>query len=409
MREVKRRFGEGILQEVSSEVMQSSFAEAVRSEAVLPAGVPQIEDVRVEAGKDLEFTAVFEVFPEINLGDFSGISVERPISSVTDDDISTMIETLREQRTEFVEVDRACKEGDKVNVDFNGFVDDEEFEGGKSEGSDIVLGSGSMIPGFEDGIIGASKDEEKDVDVSFPEEYHSKDLAGKAAVFKIKINAISEPVVPELDDEFFENFGVAEGGVEAFRTEVATNMQKELEAAIKNKVKNQVMDGLFANNEIDLPRALVDQEIDRMRHEAIHQFGGHNEIDPSMLPAEMFTVQAKKRVSLGLLVNAIVEQYEVKPDDARVKETIESMASSYEDPEQIISYYYGNEEQLSKIQNLVLEDQVIDTILAAAAVTDIQQEYEEAIKPAEQAESKDSAGDTPDDEPVSDAPKDAED
>jgi len=163
MREVKRRFGDGIRQEVSSEVMQSSFAEAVRSEAVSPAGMPQIEDISMEAGKDLEFTAVFEVFPVVLLNDFSEINVDRAVASVTAEDVDKMIETLQEQRTEFNEVDRACVDGDRVNVDFEGFVDGEAFDGGKAEGKDIILGSGSMIPGFEDAIISASKDEETSV------------------------------------------------------------------------------------------------------------------------------------------------------------------------------------------------------------------------------------------------------
>ena len=385
MREVKRRFGDGIRQEVSSEVMQSSFAEAVQSESVSPAGMPQIEDISMEAGKDLEFTAVFEVFPEISLSDFSGITVNRPVSSVTSEDVEKMIETLIEQRTQFNEVDRVCADGDRVNVDFEGFVDGEPFEGGKSEGSDVILGSGSMIPGFEEAIVGAAKDEAKEVNVTFPEEYHSKDLAGKNALFKVKINSVSEAVKPELDDDFFVNFGVTEGGVDAFRAEVTSNMEKELEAATKNKIKNQVMDGLLATNAIELPKALIDQEIDRQRHEAIQQFGGHDKIEPSLLPAEMFTAQAEKRVTLGLLVNAIVEQYKVKADDDRVKQMIEGMASSYEDPEQVVNFYYSNEQQLSQVQNLVLEEQVVETILAKAVVKDVEQGYEEAIKPAPQA------------------------
>ncbi len=381
MREVKRRFGDGIRQEVSSEIMQMSFAEAIQQEAVSPAGLPQIEDVSMEAGKDLEFTAVFEVFPEISIGDFSQITVERPVSLVTEADIDQMTENLRSQRAQFNEVERPCEDGDRVNVDFEGFVDGEAFDGGKAEGSDIVLGSGSMIPGFEDGIIGGSQDEEKELSVTFPEDYQSEELAGKDAVFKVKINSVSESEKPELNDEFFGEFGVTEGGVEAFREEIKSNMDKELEAAVKNKVKNQVMDGLIATNEIEIPKALIDQQVDRLRHDAVHQFGGHDKIDPSLLPAEMFVAQAERQVSLGLLVNAIVETHEIKPDDERVRTMIESMASSYEEPEQIVNYYYSNEEQLSQVQNLVLEDQIVEKILEEAVVEDVELEYEEAIKP----------------------------
>ncbi|MFN3238255.1 MAG: trigger factor [Pseudomonadales bacterium] len=383
LREVKRRFGDGIRQEVGSEMMQTSFAEAVQQEEVSPAGMPQIEDVKLEAGADLEFTAVFEVFPEIELAGFDGIEIERPTAKVTPEDVETMIENLRTQRAEFVEVDRACQDGDQVNIDFAGTLDGEAFEGGTAEGSDVVLGSGSMIPGFEEGIVGMKAGDKKDVPVTFPEEYQAEDLAGKDAVFAITVNKVSESHKPELDDDFFKLFGVEEGGMEAFRNEVSANMEKELGNAIKTKVKNQALDGLEKVNAISLPKALIDQEIDRLKQEAVQQFGGGQaNIDASMLPSEMFTAQAEKRVTLGLLVNAIVEQHELKVDDDRVKTMIHDMASSYEEPEQVINFYYNNQQQLSQIQNLVLEDQVIDLIVEGAKVSDVEQSYEEAIKPA---------------------------
>ncbi|MFT5209132.1 MAG: trigger factor [Flavobacterium sp.] len=392
MKEVKRRYEVGIRQEVSSDVMQSSFAEALQQESVSPAGAPQIEDVsNLEAGKNLEFTAIFEVFPEVTLSDFSSILIERPVSTVEESDIDKMVETLRTQRSEFKEVDRACKDEDKVNLDFDGYLDGESFDGGKAEGSDIVLGSGSMIPGFEDGIVGAKAGEEKEIKVTFPEGYQAAELAGKEATFKIKVNTVLESELPELNDAFYTNFGVQEGGLEAFRLEVKSNMEKELAAAVKNKVKNQAMDGLLVSNKIDVPKALLDQEINRLRHEAVQQFGGHDKIDPSMLPAEMFTAQAGKRVSLGLLVNAIVEQHELKVDDDKVKEMIETMASSYEEPEQVMNYYYGNEEQLNQIQNLVLEDMVIDTILENSKVSDLKLAYDDAIKATEPAALEDAS------------------
>lgn len=248
LKEVKRRFGAGIRQEVSSEVIQSTYGQALQQEDINPAGMPKIEDVKIEEGQDLEYTAVFEVFPEVEVAGFDGIEVEKLSSQVEDDDLDKMIQTLREQRTEFSDVERAAVDGDKLNIDFEGFVDDEAFEGGKAESADIVLGSGQMIPGFEEGLIGLSGGDEKDLEVTFPEDYQADNLAGKAAVFKIKVNSVSEPVLPELDDEFFTLFDVKEGGLEAFREEVKSNMQRELDASIKAKVKNQVMDGLDATN-----------------------------------------------------------------------------------------------------------------------------------------------------------------
>lgn len=385
MREVRRRFGEGIRQEASSELMQSSFAEAVQEQKISPAGTPEIQDVKMEAGKDLEFTAVFEVFPEVTLSGFEGIEVERPVAEVQEADIDKMIETLREQRLTYVEVERASQDDDQVKIDFKGFIDGEAFEGGEANDAEIVIGSGRMIPGFEEGLKGLSAGDEKDLEIKFPDEYGAAELAGKDAVFKVTMKAVSEPQKPALDEEFFEAFGVKEGGVEAFREEVKSNMEKELAAVIKNKVRDQVMDGLLETNKIDMPQALVSQEIDRLRHDAIHQLGGHDQIDPSLLPSEMFEEQAKRRVGLGLIVNAIVEQNDMKVDDDRVRTMIEDMSSSYEDPEQVIKYYYSNEQQLGQIQNVVLEEQVVDKVLEGAKVTDVPQSYDDAIKPAEKA------------------------
>ena len=403
MKEVNRRFGAGIRQEVSSEMMESSYREAIIKEEVSPAGSPQIEDIKIEQGQDLEFTAVFEVFPEIALADFSGIEVAKPEADVTEADIEKMIETLREQRKVFEAVDRAAQNDDKLNIDFEGFIDGEAFEGGKAEGSDLVIGSGSMIPGFEDGLIGAKAGEDTELNVTFPEDYQSSDLAGKDALFKVKVNSVLEAKLPELDESLFEQFGVTEGGLDAFKTEVTANMEKELKAAIATKVKNQVLDGLAETNDVLVPQALIDSEIDRMRREAVQQFGGQQQIDPSILPAEMFQDQASKRVVLGLLVNAIVEEKSLSADADLVKEKITEMASSYEEPEQVINYYYSNEEQLNQIQNLVLEEQVIDTVIAEAVVTTESMGYEEAIKPVQPPEVEAEADESESDEAEQDA------
>lgn len=397
VREIKRRFGDGIRQEVSTEVIQSTYGEALQQQSINPAGMPSIEEVKMEEGKDLEYTAVFEVFPEVEVAGFEEIEVERLSSEVTEADIDKMIETLREQRVEYVETDRAGQEKDKVNLDFEGFIDDEAFEGGKAEGADIVLGSGQMIPGFEDGLMGLKAGDEKDLEVTFPEQYQAENLAGKTAVFKIKVNSVSEPTLPELNDEFFKIFDVTEGGIEAFRTEVKANMQRELDAAVKAKVKEQVMDGLARTNQFDLPAALIEQEVNRMRQEAIQRFGGNtSNIDPSMLPAEMFSDQAEKRVKLGLLVSSIIDKNEIKPDDDKVKATIDDMASSYEDPEQVVNFYYSNEQQLSQIQGMVLEDQVVDLVLATARVTDKTVPYDEAVNrdPATADEAEEADGES---------------
>ena len=380
LREVKRRFGAGIRQEVSSEMIQSTYGEALQKEDITPAGMPKIEEVNIEEGKDLEYTAVFEVFPEIEVSGLESIEVERLSSSIEEADLEKMIDTLREQRLVYAETDRAAAEKDQVNLDFEGFLEDEPFEGGKAEGTDLVLGSGSMIPGFEDGLTGLKADEEKDLKLTFPENYQAENLAGQEVLFKIKVNKVSEPELPELNDEFFEQFDVKEGGAEAFRKEVTNNMKRELDSAIKAKVKDQVMDGLSDNNEVDLPQSLIDQEVNRMRQEAVQQFGGGAQFDPSMLPAEMFSEQAQKRVKIGLIVSAIVDKNSLEADAEKVRETIEEMASTYQEPEEVINYYYSNEQQLSQIQNMVLEAQIVDFVLESAKVTDKTVSYDEAVK-----------------------------
>jgi trigger factor len=391
LREVKRRFGEGIRQEVSSEVIQSTYGEALQKEEITPAGMPKIEEVKIEEGQDLEYTAVFEVFPEIEVSGLESIEVERLSSSIEDADLDKMIDTLREQRLAYAETDRAAAEKDQVNLDFDGYLGDEPFEGGKAEGTDLVLGSGSMIPGFEDGLVGLKAGEEKDLKVTFPENYQAENLAGQEVLFKIKVNKVSEPELPELNDEFFEQFDVKEGGMEAFREEVTNNMKRELDSAIKAKIKDQVMDGLSANNEVDLPQSLIEQEVNRMRQEAVQQFGGGAQLDPSMLPAEMFSEQAQKRVKLGLIVSAIVDKNSLEANAEKVRETIEEMASTYQEPEQVINYYYSNEQQLSQIQNMVLEEQIVDFVLESAQVTDKTVSYDDAVKreaelPAEESD-----------------------
>ena len=395
VKEIRRRFGDGIRQEVGGELVQSAYGEAIQEQQLTPAGMPQIEDLELESGKDLAFTAIFEIFPEITLSDYSTVSIAKPVCDITEPDIDKMVENLREQRKSYNEVDRACVADDQLNIDFDGSVDDAAFAGGSGEGHTLVVGAGTMLKDFEDALIGASAGAALNADVTFPEDYQNTELAGKAAVFKIKVNSVSEQSLPKLDGAFFEQFGVTDGDMDAFRTEVKSNMERELAASIKNRIKSQVMDGLSEINSIEVPKALVTTEIDRMRQEMMQQFGGGQQFDPSILPADMFESRAEKRVALGLLVNELVSADEIEVDDDRVRSTIEEMASSYEEPEQLVNWYYQNDAQLEQIRNMVLEDQVVDTLLAKASVTDEAMEYEEAIKPPPQP-----AIDEPADEPV---------
>ncbi len=383
IREVRRRFGPGILQEVSSEIMQQSFAAAVDQQSLRPAGMPEIKDVVMELDKDLTFSALIEIFPEIKLGAFGDIKVTKPVADVSPDDLELMIEKLRDQRKSFVVVDRAAALDDQVTIDFAGTVDGEAFDGGQGDDNKLILGSNTMIPGFEDGIVGLTAGKEQDITVTFPDDYQAEDLAGKQAVFAVKVHEVAESTLPELNEDFFKEFGVEDGGMAAFRVEVQNNMEKELKAAVENRVKTQVMDGLILVTPVDSPKALVNDECQRMRQEMVQQFGGGQQFDVNMLPLELFTDQAERRVKLGLIVNAIVEQNNVVSDEARVRTKIEEIASSYEQPEQLINYYYSNEQQLSQVQSLVLEEQIVSLILDSADIEETRVSYEEALKPAE--------------------------
>lgn len=384
---VKQRFGAGVRQEVLGEVMSRSFYEAVQQEGVNPAGQPSIEPKEMGEGKDIEFVATFEVYPEIELADVSNISVSKPVADVTDKDIATMIETLQKQQGTYKNVRRKAVKENRLNIDFVGTKDGEAFEGGTAEGQELILGSNSMIPGFEDGLIGAKKGEEYVLDLTFPEDYQSEELQGAAVQFTVKVNQVAALELPELDDEFFSKYGVEEGGEEKFREEVRNNMERELKNATKNKVKTQVMDALLDANSVDVPQSLVASEIEALRGQMMQQFGGAAEnMDlKSILPDDMFTEQAERRVSLGLVVGELVKKEELKVDADAVKAMVEEMASTYQDPEEVVNYYYSNRELLAGVESAVLEDQVVDHILEKAKVEDVKSDYEEVIKPAAQA------------------------
>ncbi|VXC04231.1 peptidyl-prolyl cis/trans isomerase (trigger factor) [Pseudomonas sp. 8AS] len=378
---IRQRYEDSARQEALGDLIQATFYEAIVEQKLNPAGAPAVEPKSFEKGKDLEYVAIFEVIPEIQVAGLEGIAVERLQAEVGDADVDNMLEILRKQNTRFEAAERAAENGDQLNIDFVGKVDGEVFAGGSAKGTQLVLGSGRMIPGFEDALVGVKAGEERVITPTFPADYQNLELAGKTAEFSVTVNSVSAPQLPELNDEFFAQFGVKEGGIDGFRAEVRKNMERELRQAIKSKVKNQVMEGLLAANPVEVPKALIGNEVNRLRVQAVQQFGGN--IKPDQLPAELFEEQAKRRVSLGLLVAEVVKQFELKPDDARVREVIEEMASAYQEPEQVLAWYYKNDQQLNEVRSVVLEEQVVDTVLQKAKVTDKAVSYEEAVKPAE--------------------------
>lgn len=383
---VKSRFGEGVRQEIVGEMMSQSYYDAISEKDLKPAGQPRIEATTVEEGKDLEFTAVFEVYPDIELPDFSKVKVDRLQASVNDEDIDKMIDTLREQRKSWTEVDRAAQDKDMVNIDYVGRKDGEEFPGGKAEGSNLVLGSERMIPGFEEGLIGKKAGDTVTLPLTFPEDYQNEELAGQEVEFDITLNTVSEQTLPEVDEEFYASFGVEEGGEEAFREEVSSNMMREMKTASRSKLKSRITDALLELTETTVPASLVQSEIGQLRQQAMQQMGGGQNIDPKMLPDELFRERAERRVKLGLLLGEVIQQQEMKADAEKVREAVEEIASTYESPDEVVKWYYSNEEQLTAVESSVLEDQVFDYIIDKAEVTDKDVSYEEVIKPDARAE-----------------------
>ena len=379
---IQKRYGASVRQEIAGDVMQRNFVEAIIAEKINPAGRPQFVAKSNEDGKDLEFEATFEVYPEIELKNIDKIKVERPAVEVTEQDLDEMFVTLQKQHQTWKENKRKTKKGDKVTINFLGRVDGEEFEGGKAEGFELELGSERMIPGFEKEIIGMKVEEEKTIKVTFPEDYHAENLKGKEAEFDITVTKTEGATLPKVDDEFAKLFGVEEGGVEALREEVRKNMTRELNQAVKAKVKEQVIEGLLEANEVDLPSALVAQEIDVLRQQAMQRFAG--QMDPKNmpeLPADMFEEQAKRRVKVGLLLGEVIKQNKLKVDEAKVTELIETAASAYEDPAEVIEYYKSNKEMHQQMQNVALEEQAVDVLVAAAKVKDKKSSFQEVMNP----------------------------
>src|SRR6056297_489116 len=383
MKVMRQRFGAGVRQEVLGEVMSQSFQEAVAQEQLRPAGQPSIEARNIDPGKDLEYVATFEVFPEVELVELENFSVERLVAEVSDSDVDEIIEVFRRQQGSWQEAARAAEEGDKVNIDYVGTRDGEPFDGGSAEGSDLELGSGRMIAGFEDGIVGMEVGSEKVLSLRFPDDYHDEALKGADVEFKVEVNSIQEMVPAPLDEELFAKYGVEEGGEAQFRAEVADNMARELKNATQAKVKQQVMDALLSAHEgVDVPRALVQQEISALRNQMFQQFGGaaNQDLDlDSLLPDDMFRENAERRVKLGLVMAEVISRQAIKADAERVRSAIEEMASTYQNPQEVIDYYYSNQQQLAAVESKVLEDQVVDSLLEKASITEKPCSYQEAI------------------------------
>jgi trigger factor len=378
LRVVRQMYGKQVREEVLGDLIQASFVETVQKEQLRPAGGPQVERQQDAPGQAFEYSATFEIYPEVELAPLEELEVTRVSATITDADVDRVVENMRRQRTQWEGAERPAAEGDRVDLGFEGRIDGEPFPGGSAADFQLVLGSGQMIPGFESGLIGASAGDRPTLDLTFPTDYPSPELAGKAAQFAVEVKGVSRPVLPELDETFFISFGIAEGGRESFFDAVKQNMARELEQATRGRVKSELFDRLLAANPVSVPRSLVEQEIDGMIEQMQQRTGIKAK---SGLPRELFTDQAERRVALGLLVGELVKASELQPDPARVRQAIETHASGYENPDEVVKWFYGNREQLSSVEMVVLEDQVVDWALERAKVIDEELSFEEMMQP----------------------------
>ena len=382
MNVVKQRYGSQVRQEVLQDVIQSSFYQAITQEKLNPAGMPSFEPKQSTPGEGLEYTATFEVYPEISLADFSGVTIEKPAVDITDADIDKMLETIRKQHITWQVVERAAQQDDKVTVDFKGTVAGELFDGGSGTDMEVEIGKGRLIAGFEDGLVGLKTGDEKTLDLTFPDPYQNKDLAGKPVQFAVTVKSVKEPVLPELTDEFAAKMGIEGGTLDRLREEVRDNMARELATKIENEVKKNVMDQLLELHNIDIPASLVRQEalgLAQQMASNMQQQGMSTE--QTQLSPDLFEAEASRRVSLGLVMAEIVKQQDIKADEDKVRERIEKIAEPYEQKDQVIQWYYGDKRRKAEIESLVIEEKIVDWVLGQVTVKDKSMTFNEIMYP----------------------------
>lgn len=380
---VAKRFGSKVRKEVIGEVVQSSFYEALAREKLRPASQPAIDPMDDETGNGLVYTATFEIYPEVKLSSVEDLDIEKPVCTVTGEDVDKMIEIIRKQQQTYKPVDRKSRKGDFITIDFKGMIDDKDFEGGEGRDFKLELGSGRLIAGFEEGLTGYRTGDEVTLDLDFPEDYHKRELSGKPVKFTVNIKEVSEAELPELDDGLFASMGVKEGGLEAFKSEVRRNMEREVEQTLLNRAKNAVLDALYAANKIELPNSLIRNEAQRLQQQYHTQMQMRGiDIDKQQQDesgTEAFRAQAEKNVALQLIIADIVKSQQIKVEPSQVRSIIENVAQSYDDPNEVINWYYSDRNRLVEVEAIALEDEVVKWLQTRARVTEKKFSFDELM------------------------------
>ncbi len=379
---VQKKFGSQVRYEVVSDLVQSSFYEAISQEKVRPAGNPNITEHNDKPGEGVEYTATFEVYPDIAPVSMKDVKIEKTVVDISDADIDEMLETIQKQNKIWVTVEQAATSGDQITIDYDGSIDGESFEGGTGQAMAVEIGSNRMIAGFEDGLIGLSANDEKVLSLTFPENYHAKELANKAVEFKIKVISVAQAELPAVDADFAKKLGVADGDLDAMRVDVKANMQLELDKKIHSELKGKVMDKIYELNKLELPKALVENEsqtlVQQMQQNLTQQ--GMKPDDMKLAPS-MFTEQAERRVALGLILSEIVKENTLKVDSEAVKNAVNKIAEPYDHPEEVIKWYFSDKNRLAEVESLVLEDKVVDWVLDLAQVTETTKSFKDVMQP----------------------------
>ncbi len=383
---IKKRFGEHVRQDVMSEVMQHSFYDAVMQEKLQPAGAPSIEPISMAEGTDLQFVATFDVYPKVEIQDFAKIAIDKATAEVGDDDLDKMLETLKEQQAKWVEVKRKAKTDDQLIIDFIGTIDGDEFPGGKADNFELIIGKQQMIPGFEEQLIGAKAEDDVEIKVTFPEDYQNEDVQGKDALFKTKIKKVNKKQSLKLE-ELAEKLAIEDNNIDLMKADIRKNMERELGQVVASKVKQQIMDALVEAHDFDLPKALVKQEIENQKKQALQQFGGGGANFPE-LPDDLFSDKASQRVKLGLVVSEIIKQNEISSDKDKVKLKLEELASVYEQPEEVINYYLSDQSRLADVEQMVLEESVMELVQKSAKIKEVSMSFDELMNPKKEEPNK---------------------
>jgi trigger factor len=365
---VRQQFGSQVHAEAVNELMQSSFAEAVSQHKLRPAGGPRIEPIAIAPGTELRYAAIFEVLPEVTLRPFEAIVIERPSATISEQDVDTMLETMRTQRPVFSEVERAAQDGDRVTIDYIGRIDGEVFPGGKGDGLAVTIGAHRILPEIEQALVGMNAGESKTITARFPDDYGAKSVAGKDAEFTLKLSRVEQHSLPPIDEDFAKAFGVQEGGVSALRIEVRGSMERELNEAIRGRVREQLFDALYRDNPLELPQNMVEARLRELQAQAMRRLGTE---DPALAPArDVLEPSARRRVALGLLIGEIVRAQDIKVDRARVEQRLEAISASHPDPQELRRQYLASHEAMEQIESAVLEEQALDWVLGQVKMVD---------------------------------------